>query len=318
MGQYGRHLQPLQSRHKMTSSVLALLLLAGLSASLTTTLVEPPANKMIHDMMDAIESGMKDPVEEMEQGAGGKGRAFWLISVTLTSTSTVVETDTTTLTVTPSCVDGVFMECTEMPETTTAADTTTMAATTTVVPRRKKENKNKRNKNKRNKKKNKKHQGSRNEEFLDLVSGIYKDAVMTDEYGVERDISELLSSQARSRSYETGDVEEFYMRNDVPSLQGGQLSWKEMSVEGLEKTPCSRKGNSGGKQKRPRIITIDNVMETVTYTSTSTITESAFTTATFSVSLASCTPVGFAFPVPLCTDLPTTTEMDTTTTMMNG
>merc|ERR1712228_82657 len=255
----------------------------------------------IHDMMDAIESGMKDPVEEMEQGAGGKGRAFWLISVTLTSTSTVVETDTTTLTVTPSCVDGVFMECTEMPETTTAADTTTMAATTTVVPRRKKENKNKRNKNKRNKKKNKKHQGSRNEE-----------------YGVERDISELLSSQARSRSYETGDVEEFYMRNDVPSLQGGQLSWKEMSVEGLEKTPCSRKGNSGGKQKRPRIITIDNVMETVTYTSTSTITESAFTTATFSVSLASCTPVGFAFPVPLCTDLPTTTEMDTTTTMMNG
>ena len=201
----------------MTSSVLALLLLAGLSASLTTTLVEPPANKMIHDMMDAIESGMKDPVEEMEQGAGGKGRAFWLISVTLTSTSTVVETDTTTLTVTPSCVDGMFMECTEMPETTTAADTTTMAATTTdttpSVPRRKKENKNKRNKNKRNKKKNKKHQGSRNEEFLDLVSGIYQDAVVTDEYGMERDISELLSSQARSRSYETGDVEEFYMRN---------------------------------------------------------------------------------------------------------
>merc|ERR1719159_1341224 len=161
---------------------------------------------MIHDMMDAIESGMKDPVEEMEHGAGGKGRAFWLISVTLTSTSTVVETDTTTLTVTPSCVDGVFMECTEMPETTTAADTTTMAATTTdttpSLPRRKKENK--------------KHQGSRNEEFLDLVSGIYKDAVVTDEYGVERDISELLSSQDRSRSYETGDVEEFYMTNDVP------------------------------------------------------------------------------------------------------
>ena len=63
------------------------------------------------------------------------------------------------------------------------------------------------------------------------------------------------------------------------------MSWKEMSVEGLEKTPCSRKGNAGGKPKRPRIITIDNVMETVTYTSTSTITESAFTTATFSVSV---------------------------------
>jgi len=206
-----------------SSSVLFLLLLAGLASSLTTTLIEPPANKMIHDMMDAIESGMKDPVEDVE----GKGRNFWLVSVTLTSTSTLLETDTTTITATPSCVDGVFMECTEMPAMenmeATTMEATTMEATTTMmsVPRRKNKNKNKnkRNKNKRNKnKKKKKHHGSRNEEFLDLVSDIYRGAMVTDEYGVERDISVLLSGQARSAAsdlttVETEDVEEFYMRN---------------------------------------------------------------------------------------------------------
>merc|ERR1711953_557322 len=220
----------------------------------------------------------------------------------------------------------MFMECTEMPETTTMAETTTtMAPTTTApLPRKKKQNKNKKNKdkkknkNKKNKNKNKKnHGGSRHEEFLDLVSDIYQDAVVTDQYGVQADISVLFPPQARSAAtdLETSDVEEFYMRNDVPSLQAGQMTWKEMAVEGLEDTPCSRKRN-GANPKRPRIITIDNVQETVIFTSTATITESAFTTATFSVSLASCTPVGFTFAVPLCTDLPTTTEMDTTTTTL--
>ena len=63
------------------------------------------------------------------------------------------------------------------------------------------------------------------------------------------------------------------------------MTWKEMAVEGLEETPCSRKRN-GANPKRPRIITIDNVQETVIFTSTATITESAFTTATFSVSVS--------------------------------
>merc|ERR1712241_15541 len=74
-----------------------------------------------------------------------------------------------------------------------------------------------------------------------MGSDIYRGAMVTDEYGVEKDISVLLSGQARSAAsdlitVETEDVEEFYMRNDVPSLQGGQLSWKEMSVEGMEET----------------------------------------------------------------------------------
>ena len=62
------------------------------------------------------------------------------------------------------------------------------------------------------------------------------------------------------------------------------MSWREMAVEGLEATPCSRKANQKAN-KRGRIITIDNVMETVTFTSTSTITESDWNTATFSVSV---------------------------------
>jgi len=287
----------------MTSSVFTILLLVGLSSSLPSTLIEPSTNRMVHDMMDAIESGMNDPVEDGE----GKGRNFWLVSVTLTSTSTVIETATTTTTITPSCVDGMFMECTEtpttMPPTTTAIPTTTG----TSVPRRK--NKNKKNKNKKNK--NKRKPDSRSE-FMDLISDIYQGAVVTDQYGEEADISVLFPGQIMEARSTLTDVDEYFMRNDDPNLQSGQLSWKEMAVEGLEETPCSRKSHGHGNPKRPRIITIDNVVETVTYTSTSTIEETAIATATFSVSLASCTPAGFEFPIPLCTDLPTTGAPTTT------
>ena len=58
-----------------------------------------------------------------------------------------------------------------------------------------------------------------------------------------------------------------------------------MAVDGLEETPCSRKSHGHGKPQRPRIITIDKVQETVTYTSTSIVTEPAMATATFSVSV---------------------------------
>jgi len=290
----------------MTSSVFTILLLVGLSSSLPSTLIEPSTNKMVHDMMDAIESGMNDPVGD---DASLKGRNFWLVSVTLTSTSTLLETATTTTTITPSCVDGMFMECTEtpttMPPTTTAIPTTTG----TSVPRRKNKNKNKKNKNKKNK--NKRKPDSRSE-FMDLISDIYQGAVVTDQYGEEADISVLFPGQIMEARSTLTDVDEFFMRNDDPNLQSGQLSWKEMAVEGLEETPCSRKSHGHGNHKRPRIITIDNVVETVTYTSTSTIEETAIATATFSVSLASCTPAGFEFPIPLCTDLPTTGAPTTT------
>ena len=61
----------------------------------------------------------------------------------------------------------------------------------------------------------------------------------------------------------------------------------------MEETPCARKRSGGKKHKRPRIITIDNVIETLTLTTTTTITESAITTATFSVSVRTSLAGGF-------------------------
>jgi len=273
-------------------SLLPLLLLSGWAASLPSTLIEPPAHKMIHDVMDVIESGMEEPVQ-------GQGRAFW-IGLTLTSTSTSLITDTVTTTVTASCVDGMFMECGDT-MSTTEMPTTVMPTTTQAVPRRK--NKNKKNKNKKNKNKNK---NKTRQELLDLVDDIYRDAVVTDEFGQERDVSVLLPDLARSLEIDYTSLDNTVQ--DVPSLQGGQLRWSEMIMEGQETPACSRKDLG----KRPRIFTVDNVVETVTYTSTSTIIETGFNTATFTVSLDSCTTAGFTFAVPMCTDLPTT-EMPTTT-----
>merc|ERR1712241_1117558 len=228
----------------------------------------------VHDVMDVIESGMEEPVQ-------GQGRAFW-IGLTLTTTSTSLITDTVTTTVTPFCIDGMFMECGD----TTVMPTTVMPTTTQAVPRRK--NKNKKNKNKKNKTR---------QDLLDLVDDIYRDAVVTDEFGQERDVSVLLPELARS--LEIDNTEEV---QDVSSLQGGQLRWSEMMMEGQETPACSRKDLG----KRPRIFTVDNVVETVTFTTTSTIIETGFDTATFTVSLDSCTTAGFTFAVPMCTDLPTT------------
>merc|ERR1712073_24913 len=142
------------------------------------------------------------------------------------STSTLLETATTTTTITPSCVDGMFMECTETP--TTMPPTTTEIPTTTVAAPRKK---NKKNKNKR--------KPDSRSEFMDLISDVYQGAVVTDQYGEEADISVLFPGQIMEARSTLTDVEEYFMRNDDPNLQSGQLSWKEMAVEGLEETPCS-------------------------------------------------------------------------------
>ena len=150
--------------------------------------------------MDVIESGMKDP-------EGGQGRAFW-IGFTLTDTSTVLLTETTTVTFTPSCVDGMFMEC----GATTMMPTTIMPTTTVAAPRRKK-NKNKKSKNKKNK--NKKQHKSRRDMLLDLVDDIYREAVVTDEFGEERDVSVLFPDIARSIEMDTEveEIEEMYVRS---------------------------------------------------------------------------------------------------------
>ena len=168
--------------------LLSLLFLAGWASSHPSPLIEPSANKMVHQLMDVIESGMEDPVD-------GEGRAFW-IGFTLSKTSTVVLTETTTVTVTPSCVDGMFMEC----------GTTTIMPTTTTMPAPRKKNKTKKNKNKQ------KHK-SRREMLLDMIDDIYREAVVTDEFGDERDVSELFPDMARSIEMDTKQEEELFVRS---------------------------------------------------------------------------------------------------------
>merc|ERR1711936_1208145 len=99
--------------------------------------------------------------------------------------------------------------------------TTIMPTTTVAAPRRKK-NKNKKSKNKKNKKQHK----SRRDMLLDLVDDIYRDAVVTDEFGEERDVSVLLPDLARSLEIDYTSLDNTVQ--DVPSLQGGQLRWTEM------------------------------------------------------------------------------------------
>merc|ERR1712156_574486 len=247
---------------RMHLSLLSLCLLSGWATSLPSTLIEPQTTKMIHDMMDVIESGMEDPVE-------GQARAFW-IGLTLTSTSTSLETATVTFTTTLPCIEGIFTEC---------GDTTMVPETTTPVaaPRKKKHGKHhqkkKGNKNKKNMK-----NSSRKEDLLDIVDDVYRNAVVTDEDGVEKDVSVLMPELARSA--EIDQPMEYYARDDVSSLQSGQLRWSEMEMEmemedqqrfgdmELEGSHCAR---NGIPRKRPRIFTIDNEVKTVTYTTTSTI-----------------------------------------------
>ena len=161
-------------------SLLSLLLLSAGAYALPSSLIEPPTQNMIHDVMDVIESGMEEP---------GQGRAFF-ISFTKTKTSTSLVTATVTSTFTPFCVDGMFTEC----GTTTVMPTTTMAA-----PRR-------RNKNKKNKNKNK-----TREALLDLVDDIYRDAVVTDQFGEERDVTVLLPELARSIEIDNAEKVEVRM-----------------------------------------------------------------------------------------------------------
>merc|ERR1712079_897440 len=106
---------------RMHLSLLSLCLLSGWATSLPSTLIEPQTTKMIHDMMDVIESGMEDPVE-------GQARAFW-IGLTLPSTSTSLETATVATTTTVRCIEGMFTEC---------GDTTMVPTTTPVAAPRKK------------------------------------------------------------------------------------------------------------------------------------------------------------------------------------
>merc|ERR1712198_265748 len=79
-------------------------------------------------------------------------------------------------------------------------------------------------------------------------------------------------------------------------LGSGSLTWKEVAIDGRSRSSCAR---SDHDEKRARIIGLANEVVTVSLTSTSTMTETAATTKTFSV-MVSCTTAGFTFGVPMC------------------
>ena len=195
----------------MHLSLLSLFLLSGWATSLPSTLIEPQTTKMIHDMMDVIESGMEDPVE-------GQARAFW-IGLTLTSTSTSLETATVTTTSTLRCIEGMFTEC---GDTTMVPETTPVAA-----PRKKKHGKHhqkkKGNKNKKNMK-----NSSRKEDLLDIVDDVYRNAVVTDEDGVEMDVSVLMPELARSA--EIDQPMEYYARDVSLGLSSLNIHFRNQSL----------------------------------------------------------------------------------------
>ena len=195
----------------MHLSLLSLFLLSGWATSLPSTLIEPQTTKMIHDMMDVIESGMEDPVE-------GQARAFW-IGLTLTSTSTSLETATVTTTSTVRCIEGMFTEC---GDTTMVPETTPVAA-----PRKKKHGKHhqkkKGNKNKKNMK-----NSSRKEDLLDIVDDVYRNAVVTDEDGVEMDVSVLMPELARSA--EIDQPMEYYARDVSLGLSSLNIHFRNQSL----------------------------------------------------------------------------------------
>ena len=197
---------------RMHLSLLSLFLLSGWATSLPSTLIEPATTKMIHDMMDVIESGMEDPVE-------GQARAFW-IGLTLTSTSTSLATATVTTTSTLRCIEGMFTECGD----TTMVPETTPVATTPAAPRKKKHGKHhqkkKGNKNKKN--------SSRKEDLLDIVDDVYRNAVVTDEDGVEMDVSVLMPELARSA--EIDQLMEYYARDVSLGLSSLNIHFRNQSL----------------------------------------------------------------------------------------
>ena len=86
--------------------------------------------------------------------------------------------------------------------------------------------------------------------------------------------------------------------DETGELQSGTMSWSEASVDKAH-SACGRSGLEG-EDKRARILALANEVVTKSLTSTSTITETAANTVTFSVQVA-CTTAGFTFAQPLCT-----------------
>ena len=67
--------------------------------------------------------------------------------------------------------------------------------------------------------------------------------------------------------------------DNVPDVQSGTMSWKEVELSGY--SSCGRSSHEA--EKRPRILALANENVQLNLTSTSTVTETAAATATFTV-----------------------------------
>merc|ERR1711936_1372871 len=244
-----------------------------LGVVLTMDMMEPDTKKMVHNMVDVIESGLSEHDER-------DPRALF-ISLTLTSTSTSLATATVTTTVTNSCVAGTFVDC--------ASTTTTTTTTTTASSGRKK--------------RAAFHYMNMKDKFMDTVHEYAVDG-QAFVNGKEVDINMILPTSSHvteARSDLDDNAQTMFTHTDAPGLLSGRMEWSEVAVEGRQglHDGCGRSDKV--VEKRARIIALQNEVVTKNLTSTSTVTSTAATTATFSVSLASCTTSGFTFGVPLCT-----------------
>merc|ERR1711893_330231 len=265
--------QPKKDKMKVALTVICLF---GLAFADPRQGLNEKDTEMVNKMMDVIDSSL-----ERDADADEKARALF-ISLPLTSTTTNLATATITTTSTASCVSnagGGFTECTEGSGS-----------------------------------------GARAADFIvDHIIGM-SDETMDGEYmaveedeefqgnGFEGEVSVHKVVNGKSQKVSISEIMptrtqrselnvDYVVNADETSLQSGSMSWSEASVDKAHKQ-CGR--SDFDSDKRARILALANEVVTKDLTSTSTVTETAAATVTFSVGVA-CTSSGFTFAAPLCT-----------------
>lgn len=260
---------------------LTVLCLFGLALGGVREGLSDDDTAMVNKMMDVLDSGLN-----ADAGVDEKGRALF-ISLTLTSTSTNLATATVTTTETASCVANAaggtsFTDC--------AAAAATTARSLSI---------------------------GRNGDFIvdhiiqmsdeNMDNEFMAVAEEFDEFEGEITVHKVYNGKSQkasisdilpTRTQSKGLKADFVVNADETSeLQSGSISWSEASVDKAH-SACGRSGLEG-ENKRARILALANEVVTKSLTSTSTITETAANTVTFSVQVA-CTNAGFMFQHPMC------------------
>lgn len=128
------------------------------------------------------------------------------------------------------------------------------------------------------------------------------ESLVTEGLTVERDgmkvdpltIMPSKPTQARA-DFEKFDVDGVIVPQS--ELSSGQMTWKEVAVQGLE-PGC---GRSSGPHKRPRFIMLENETLIKNFTTTATVSSTdTASTVTMTVAGITCTTAGFTFSISAC------------------